>query len=179
MGNQKLKIIYILSILAFCSVGLYGDLHNAYVEQASKDIVMSKYIWIIILVSIAIGIVAFIFFKKAFPVGYEKQGTGGLTLILFVFMILAFPFNRGHTILINETYTEKSVTISGNIKKKYLTKGSKGWKTYFLVVESKNRTIEYKFEVSKYVYNHTPDSAIEFNKKFEVGALGIVYRNDF
>lgn len=179
MGNSTIKAIYILSIIVYCAVGFCGDFLNAYVEQTSKDKAMSKYLWQMIVVSLAIGITIFVLFKKAFPRGYEKQNSLSITLIFILFMILPYPFIRGYALLINEVSTKKSVTINGNVKEKYIKESSKGWRTYFVVVENEQKTWEYEFEVKRSVYDRTPDSAVSFNKEFTMGALGIVYRKDF
>lgn len=168
------NLYFILTCLLHFFLWLAGIFSFDYIETGSKDVALMKNLVWLIIIALVMGVAYFIFFKKAFPRGYQVQNNFGKVAIPILFCVVSFFLNRGVLFLVNSFYNKGKMIIAGQVTKKYYERGSKGGKTYYMIVSGDNN-VEYKFVTSKKVYNQSAGPHELFDKEFFIGWFGIIY----
>ncbi|WP_276501477.1 hypothetical protein [Terrimonas pollutisoli] len=172
------RLIFLVIVLLYVAGAILGLMGNAYTEVNTLQKSIANQMVFLIGTSVLIGIACFYGFKMAFPKGYANQNGIAKTLILILFLILSFAFNRGWVQTINTVGQKERLIIDGVILSKETEKSGKT-RFYYLEVGDKQSGKRYRFRVWESVFNSIGNTGDKLYQEFLIGTMGIIYKADF
>lgn len=174
-----MKVLFYLSALIYAVTGYVGALNPMYVETESVDRCLGRLLPLLIGCAVVIAAGYFVWFRKVFPKGYEKQRIAGKIAIPIIFACLSLAFNVGFIKLYNRSFgIQTPVLIKGHIIEKTIKKERKRRKSYLVTIYDSGKTVNYKIEVKRTAFDQLENVGTSFKKEFIIGSLGMIYRKD-
>lgn len=171
------KIIFIGVILLYGCITIIGGATNAYMEYGGTGRMIGRYIFPMLGLSILTGFLIAYFFPKVFPNGWGTQKTAGKVAMVIVFFLFSFGLSISCFLLLNaKTGTRKNFMINGILVDKWMFKGRRGSRSYYIKVTDFDSNQTYTFRVNKHVYLNANFDGRLFSKEFTRGSLGVIYR---
>ncbi|HEX8314754.1 MAG TPA: hypothetical protein VF609_07175 [Flavisolibacter sp.] len=142
----------------------------------SFDKADQTYLGTLIFASIIVGVLYFIWFKRAFPNGYHQQSSTALVAILLCFCGVSFAINRGWLFTLNTWFTSdghnaKMITLN----KRIIEDGRSSSYRLFATEYSRKDTFELKVSKEKYGQIKKGDTLSIFLEK---GAFDVYFGNE-
>lgn len=151
---MKGKILFILVVLVYGFLGFVARLTTPFIELTSLENITNSFLGYLILVSVLISAIFFIWFKRVFPKGYEKQTSLGLIAIFIAFSCVSFAVNRGWLFNLN-TWSPRFVNSAQFVvKDKYFEKTRRS-KFYRLNLQELKSQNELTFIVKERTYSES------------------------
>ena len=174
------KIIYLSATLSYAALGIFGSVANAYLETgAFKKLMAACGLWMLLTAAIT-GFLAAYFFPKVFLKGYGMQRKAGKILVLVILIALSFALTVGVFKFINSHVGKQTlIELEGRITNKWVEKGNKGARSYFLKLRDNATGESFEFKVKRKVYEQLGYMGSSVKKDFYRGSLGIVYRHSY
>jgi hypothetical protein len=171
------KFIYLTATLAYAALGIFGATGNAYIETGATNKLLKHYgLWVLLAAAIT-GILTVYFFPKVFPKEFAIQRKAGKVLIMLVLIALFFPLTIGVFKFINAHAGKQELfTIDGRISNKWIKKGAKRTKIYYLSLRDNVSGRDFEFRVKRKAYDQLGFMVSSLKKDFYRGCLGIIYR---
>lgn len=148
-----MRAAFIISILILFVFSLWRYMTGFFIDNNSLKESFDSQIPYLICGALILGIMYLLFFIKAFPVGWNKQSSGGQLGIIVVFLILAFAIIRQSSITLNFILPKKNnQLIKVIVLNKNVEKTNKGTKFYSLSLQQFHDKRILSFDVSKNEY---------------------------
>lgn len=152
MVNFRMRALFILCILIYALVGFSARIVTSFIDLKTFEEANAKYLSPLIIISLVIGSIYFIWFKKIFPKGYQQQSSIGLVAILLCFSAVSFAINRGLLFTLNTWFSKAGHTTQIAVVSKQIITNRRS-NSYRLVAAEVFGSDIFEFKVSKKQYN--------------------------
>lgn len=171
----RLKLIFIVSACLLFSLAVARYLTGFFIDEETLKLSFKKNLPFLIIAGLTLGILYIIFFKRAFPKGWQAQSGLGKVCIGIVILLLSFAVVWQGSVTLNLLLpASQKETIEGRIIAKSIETTRKGTKFYSLsVLELHSKEVR-KFSVSKRIFNQYEEKD-PVNKQIITGFMGIKY----
>jgi hypothetical protein len=174
-----MKVVFVLSVAVYATLGIAGLCEPMYVDVNSNDWFLSKLLRVAFVIAIVVTALYFLWFSKAFPKEYKRQKILAGVGLYIVFVCISLSFNVGACKLYNRTLgSQKTLHVKGLIDQKLIEKKSKGRKSFFIIVTDTTSSAIWTLRVKQKAFEESGNEGALFNKEFMIGSLGIIYRKD-
>ena len=121
-----MRILLVLSAIAYALIGLSSRFNTEFIDMKSFDEAIQKSLFLIIGFSVLVGVLFFLWFKKAFPLGYAKQyRVVRLAGLPIMFSCVAFAVNQSWFFSLNKWFSTNGYETFLLIEKKEIIKNRK------------------------------------------------------
>ena len=98
---MKQKLIFFLTILIYVLLGFSARIQMPFIEMDSFEDAGERYLPVLIVVSLVVGSLYFLWFRKVFPGGYGMQSVVAKFLLPLLFCSLSYAVNVGWLFTLN------------------------------------------------------------------------------
>ena len=174
-----MRVVFVLSIIVYATLGIAGLFEPMYVDVNSNDWFLRKLLPIAIAIAVVVTALYFFWFSKVFSKEYKKQRVLAGIGFYIIFVCISLSFNVGFCKLYNRTVgSQKPVYVKGLIHQRVINKGSKGRESFFITVTDTIGNATWYLRVKKKAFEESGNEGASFDKQFMIGSLGIIYRKD-
>jgi hypothetical protein len=173
-----MKKVFFFLFIIYLVPAITGNMEWQYFEKTKATEYLYKHWYFILLSAVLVFVLFFLLAKRSFKILGDAQYKKFFSFAYIVFFAVVLIVNSSYISFINNnTGSQKKLTISGTVTKKYKNFKRKKEDSRSIEITEALTGKKYLFRVRTSAYLSLKEGE-PFSKEFQIGSLGILFRRE-